>query len=157
MNDSSVILTPALRLMQTVERFPPHTAITMRRPGSPEIIGAYVAPGGYGVVTEEGLNTGRAHFTAYELLPDGGKGEPMFVWADEVDRIEYEDPNPGTVKVVTMVLTAKFVGNYYGADEVTSALESWIDSGLEDRDDLRGWNLTTVSVLETKPTPEDLA
>lgn len=42
-------------------------------------------------------------------------------------------------KYVTLKVIAKFDGDYYGADEVAGMLEEWIDSGLDDRDDLVGW------------------
>lgn len=59
-----------------------------------------------------------------------------------------------TTKYVRTELTATFHGDYLDKDEVTQALEGWLDSGLDDRDDLRGWKLRIVEVREVSGDPE---
>lgn len=53
-----------------------------------------------------------------------------------------------------MVLELNFQGEYYDVSDLTDAAEGWIDSGLTDRDDLRGWRVVT-SAAEITPTEED--
>jgi len=59
-----------------------------------------------------------------------------------------------TTKRVVIALTATFHGDYIDADSVTAELEGWIDSGLDDRDDLRGWSVVPVSVVEIQGDPD---
>ncbi|MFJ1700357.1 hypothetical protein ACIOHC_35800 [Streptomyces sp. NPDC088252] len=54
-----------------------------------------------------------------------------------------------TRKVVVLSVTATFEGDYYDASECPAMLECWIDRGFEDRDNLRGWSVETVSVTES--------
>ena len=51
-------------------------------------------------------------------------------------------------KTVTVTLTAKFYGDYLDVEEVEEHLEFWVDSALEDRDDLIDWNFTDWNVVE---------
>lgn len=60
-----------------------------------------------------------------------------------------------TRKVVTATLTATFEGDYIRADDAPTYLEQWVDGGLEDRDDLRGWTLTVQSVIESPLDPDE--
>lgn len=53
-----------------------------------------------------------------------------------------------TKKVVTVAVTATFEGDYYAASECPDMLEMWIDGGLDDRDNLRGWKVTAISTVE---------
>ena len=55
---------------------------------------------------------------------------------------------PLTSKTVTARLTAFFEGDYIPADQVDDYLIGWIDSGLDDRDDLVGWTLEIESIEE---------
>jgi hypothetical protein len=54
-----------------------------------------------------------------------------------------------TRKTVVMTVVATFEGDYIPANQAEQYLEHWIDSGLEDRDDLRGWELKLISLVET--------
>lgn len=59
-----------------------------------------------------------------------------------------------TTKYVTITLKATFHGDYLAEDEVVAALEGWLDGGLNDRDDLRSWELGTTKVMEVHGDPE---
>lgn len=59
-----------------------------------------------------------------------------------------------TRKVVKLAITLTFEGDYFEADECAGVAENWIDSGLDDRDDLRGWAIEHVSTTES-PSEED--
>lgn len=58
-----------------------------------------------------------------------------------------------TTKYVEVTIRATFHGDYLDSDEVGPYLEQWIDSGLEDRDDLRGWTTTVRSVEQVPGDP----
>lgn len=58
-------------------------------------------------------------------------------------------------KRVVMVLELRFQGDYYDASEVAGMAENWIDSGLNDRDNLRGWRVVTSATEETETEEED--
>lgn len=53
------------------------------------------------------------------------------------------------VRIFTGVFTARFEGSYVPAPDIPQYLDQWLTSGLEDRDDLRGWTLETVAVAES--------
>lgn len=55
---------------------------------------------------------------------------------------------PLTAKTVEVKLIANFYGDYIPKEDVDSYLIDWIDSGLDDRDDLLGWSIEIVSVKE---------
>lgn len=57
-------------------------------------------------------------------------------------------------KIVTLTVQAEFRGDYIPANQTAEYLESWIDCGLEDRDDLVGWTITTNNVVETPLSEE---
>jgi hypothetical protein len=59
-----------------------------------------------------------------------------------------------TTKTVTGTFTLVFHGDYLDRDEVFSYFEGWVDQALEDRDDLRGWNFTALSVVEVTGDPK---
>lgn len=59
-----------------------------------------------------------------------------------------------TTKRVTGTFTLTFHGDYIDADDIPQYLEQWIDSGLEDRDDLRGWNFDITEIDEVTGDPE---
>lgn len=65
-----------------------------------------------------------------------------------------DDEPPCTTKRVTATLTATFHGDYIGVDEIPGVLEGWIDAGLYDRDDLRGWNFTVTNIDVVTGDPE---
>jgi hypothetical protein len=54
-----------------------------------------------------------------------------------------------TRKSVTGTFTATFEGDYVPKEDIDNYLQSWLDSGLEDRDDLRGWSFDIVNITET--------
>jgi len=62
--------------------------------------------------------------------------------------------NERTTKYVRAELTATLHGDYLDKDEVVQALEGWLDSGLDDRDDLYRWKLTVLEVTEVSGDPE---
>ena len=55
---------------------------------------------------------------------------------------------------MTGTFTATFHGDYIDADAVSGYLEGWLDSGLDDRDDLRSWSFTVQDVREVTGDPE---
>lgn len=63
---------------------------------------------------------------------------------------------PLTRKNVTGTFTATFAGDYIPKEQIESSLEYWIDSGLDDRDDLRGWSFNIVSITEEEITEDEL-
>lgn len=146
--------SPADKLIHTIQKFPPGSPVKVQ--SRVKTFHGVVAPGGYGI-SDQQPNEGRTLFNVYEALDSGELAtHPSAVWADDAVRMDVGDQDDhGTTKRVTVVLTAKFVGSYFGADEVTGALEDWLTSGLDDRDDLRDWTLTPVSVVETEVSPED--
>lgn len=58
-----------------------------------------------------------------------------------------------STKTVTMTITATFYGDYHGVDEVTGYLQTWINAGLDDRDDLRTWTYGLAEVAEVEGDP----
>ena len=58
-------------------------------------------------------------------------------------------------KIVVLTITARFVGDYYDASEVAGVLEEWIDSGLEDRDDLVGWTIRQTGETHEEASLEE--
>ena len=67
-----------------------------------------------------------------------------------------KDDEPAcTTKYVTGTFTATFYGDYIDADAVVQHLDGWLDSGLDDRDDLRSWTFTfNPEVREVTGDPE---
>lgn len=59
-----------------------------------------------------------------------------------------------TTKRVTGTFTLTFHGNYIDASDVPQYFEEWVSGGLEDRDDLRDWTFTVLSVREVTGDPE---
>lgn len=59
-----------------------------------------------------------------------------------------------TTKYVTATVSLTFHGDYLDAGDVRGYAEGWIDAGLEDRDDLRGWRITWGEVTEVSGDPE---
>ena len=55
---------------------------------------------------------------------------------------------PLTSKTVVAKLTAFFSGDYIPKEDVDDYLIDWVDSGLDDRDDLVGWTIEIESVKE---------
>lgn len=53
-----------------------------------------------------------------------------------------------TRKRVIATLIANFEGDYIPVDQAEDYLSSWIDGGLNDRDDLRGWELNVLGIVE---------
>jgi hypothetical protein len=47
-----------------------------------------------------------------------------------------------------------FEGDYIPKEDIDDYLQQWLDSGLDDRDDLRGWSFNIVDITET-PIEED--
>lgn len=61
---------------------------------------------------------------------------------------------PLTRKSVRGTFTAVFEGDYIPKEDIDDYLQQWLDSGLDDRDDLRGWSFNIVDITET-PIEED--
>jgi len=61
------------------------------------------------------------------------------------------DPLPTTHRVA-LTVTVEFKGDYYSPDEMADVATGWIDAGLEDRDDVVGWIITSPA----EPTEESL-
>lgn len=59
-----------------------------------------------------------------------------------------------TTKIVSVLLELTFHGGYVDKGDVEQYATQWIDGGLEDRDDLRGWTTTFGPVREIKGDPE---
>jgi len=59
-----------------------------------------------------------------------------------------------TTKYVTGTFKLTFHGDYYDTDEVQSVFQSWIDMGLEDRDNLRSWEFTVTKMEQVPGDPE---
>jgi hypothetical protein len=53
-----------------------------------------------------------------------------------------------TTKIVSVLVELTFYGDYLDKDEIPSYAEGWIEAGLNDRDDLRGWTITFGPVRE---------
>lgn len=58
-------------------------------------------------------------------------------------------------KKLTLVLELDFEGDYYSLSELEQLAEGWIDGGLDDHSDLRGWRTTASKVVEI-PEERDL-
>lgn len=56
---------------------------------------------------------------------------------------------PLTRKSVCGTFTATFEGDYIPKEDIDNYLQYWLDSGLEDRDDLVGWSFDIVNIEET--------
>ena len=56
---------------------------------------------------------------------------------------------PLTRKSVTGTFTAMFEGDYIPAEDIEDYLIGWIDSGLYDTDNLRGWSFHISDITET--------
>lgn len=52
--------------------------------------------------------------------------------------------NERTTKRATFTLDVIFHGDYIDVTDIPGYLDGWVSWGLEDRDDLRSWNLTMV-------------
>ncbi len=66
-----------------------------------------------------------------------------------------EAPEPArTTKYLTGTFKVTFHGDYIAADAAAGHLEGWLDSGLDDRDDLRSWSFTVQDVREVPGDPE---
>ena len=55
---------------------------------------------------------------------------------------------PVTTKIVSVLVELTFHGDYVGTDEIERLATSWIDRGLQDRDDLVNWVATFGPVKE---------
>lgn len=63
---------------------------------------------------------------------------------------------PLTRKNVTGTFTATFAGSYIPKEDIDNYLTMWLDSGLEDRDDLRGWSFEITNITEEGITEDEL-
>ncbi|ATN93712.1 hypothetical protein SEA_ABT2GRADUATEX2_33 [Streptomyces phage Abt2graduatex2] len=59
-----------------------------------------------------------------------------------------------TTKRVTGTFTLTFHGDYIDKDDVAAYFQGWVDSGLDDRDDLRSWSFDVKTVTEEQGDPE---
>jgi hypothetical protein len=62
---------------------------------------------------------------------------------------------PLTRKQVCGTFTATFEGSYIPKEDIDNYLTYWLDSGLEDRDDLRGWSFDILVINETPMEEEE--
>lgn len=53
-----------------------------------------------------------------------------------------------TTKIVSVLLELTFHGDYIDKDDIEAYASGWINRGLDDRDDLRGWTATFGPVRE---------
>lgn len=60
-----------------------------------------------------------------------------------------------TRKTVVLTVVATLEGDYIPAVQAEDYLTQWIDGGLEDRDDLRGWKTQLISLVESPLDPDD--
>lgn len=67
---------------------------------------------------------------------------------------EHEVSRKRTTKYVTGNFALVFHGDYVSADEIQGRLADYLDSGLDDRDDLRSWNFEVVQIDEVHGDPE---
>lgn len=59
-----------------------------------------------------------------------------------------------TTKRVTGTFELTFHGDYIDAGDIPGHFEGWVDAGLEDRDDLRGWKFDITGIEEIHGDPE---
>lgn len=59
-----------------------------------------------------------------------------------------------THKIAYFTLKVEFKGDYYSASEIPGIVDDWVGSGLDDRDDFRGYTLTP-GAFEEYPLDED--
>lgn len=64
------------------------------------------------------------------------------------------DDTERTTKRVAGTFTLTFHGDYVPAEDINQYIQQWLDSGLDDRDDLRGWSFTILSIREEQGDPE---
>ncbi len=62
-----------------------------------------------------------------------------------------------TTKTVIATLKLTFHGSYINVEDIPDYVRTWIDSGFDDRDDLRGWSVSfsEMSVLTGDPNGYD--
>ncbi len=53
-----------------------------------------------------------------------------------------------TRKLVVCTLGVIFEGDYIPTNQIEDYLVQWIEAGLEDRDDLKSWSLSSVLIRE---------
>lgn len=83
-------------------------------------------------------------FISYELLELPDEAQP--------DDAPVEEPGV-TTKLVTATVELRFHGNYISKDDTTDYADHWLSSGLDDRDDLRGWTISFGPVTEMPGDP----
>jgi hypothetical protein len=59
-----------------------------------------------------------------------------------------------TTKYVSGTFKLTFHGDYVDAEDVERYFHDWVDAGLDDRDDLRGWTFEVHAVQEVHGDPE---
>jgi hypothetical protein len=62
---------------------------------------------------------------------------------------------PLTRKQVAGTFTVTFEGDYIPKESIEDYLNQWLDSGLEDREDLRGWSFDILVINETPMEEEE--
>ena len=63
---------------------------------------------------------------------------------------------PLTRKNVAGTFTATFEGDYIPKEDIEQYLMMWLDSGLDDRDNLRKWSFEIVTITEEGMTEDEL-
>lgn len=64
------------------------------------------------------------------------------------------DERQRTTKRVAGTFIFTFHGDYVPAEDINQYVQQWLNSGLDDRDDLRDWSLTILSIREEQGDPE---
>jgi hypothetical protein len=54
-----------------------------------------------------------------------------------------------TRKRVQVELDLTFEGDYIPVNQIMQYLQGWLDSGLCDRDDLKAWSVSLITLYET--------
>lgn len=141
----------AERLANAIKAFPPGTKVVGLDHNAGRPVSGEVWPDGFGYEAN-------MYVTGYGrpyVRVTSGQGT-VKVYADTLSYANGPVELPGTTKIVTAVVTARFTGDYHDSGEVGSYLKGWIDRGLNDRDDLRAWDTRIISVTERPATSAEL-
>jgi len=141
----------AEKLANVIKAFPPGTEVVGLDHVSGRPVSGVVGSHGFGI---EGNIYLSGYGRAYVLVASGQI--TVKVYADTLSYRDKPVELPGTTKIVTLAVTARFTGDYYDAEEAAGRLEVWINSALDDRDDLRSWDIKPLSVTERPATASEL-
>jgi len=65
-----------------------------------------------------------------------------------------EEEPKRTTKYVRGTFSLTFHGDYLSTEELEAHFQHWIDTGLDDREDLWAWKFTAYEVQEVSGDPE---